>query len=540
MYHGSNNARTDEKIHSAKLVKELAYEKTKIGNKYSSLLADVKKFMGRIEKMVLEENLSRMKDNTPKFEDKSMEKYKERTEVLWNEADIMKRVHVHARWRPSACTPSRPPPVSRYTHSRAPFPVSPPHRIHPYPSPKILRLWALAAPTYKATTSRAARLSAATMPSSTSNIEAALKRLAKKNDLRGAKDEKGETVLHFAASQGCVGSCQFLVEELGLDVNSASKTGVTPMLFATFEGNVQVMRYLLGCGGDPAMPDETGCTPLHIAAEKGHCEAVRLLLSQGVCVDPIDHRGTPLHLAAAKDHDQVVKVLLEHGADAGADVNAHGYSGPTPLTEAVDDGLTDFVKVLLEAGADPNIPNQHGAIPIEVAAARGRRKLVEILFPGTKPISSLPDWSVDGIIRSFNSPHINPGPATVSVEERIADLKSQGKEAFAKKDYLTAIYFYGLVMEIDPFDAAMFANRSLCWLRKGEGDRALVDAQQCKMMRPDWSKAWYREGAALSFMKDYAGAAAAFQEALRLDPRSNEIKEALREAVKSMEEPQCV
>jgi ankyrin repeat protein len=28
------------------------------------------------------------------------------------------------------------------------------------------------------------------------------------------------------------------------------------------------------------------------------------------------------------------------------------------LTEAVDDGLTDFVKLLLEAGADPNIPNQ--------------------------------------------------------------------------------------------------------------------------------------------------------------------------------------
>jgi ankyrin repeat protein len=39
-------------------------------------------------------------------------------------------------------------------------------------------------------------------------------------------------------------------------------------------------------------------------------------------------------------------------------VNAHGYSGPTPLTEAVDNGLTNFVKVLLEAGADPNIPNQ--------------------------------------------------------------------------------------------------------------------------------------------------------------------------------------
>jgi ankyrin repeat protein len=34
------------------------------------------------------------------------------------------------------------------------------------------------------------------------------------------------------------------------------------------------------------------------------------------------------------------------------------YSAPTPLTQVVNDGLTDFVKLLLEAGADPNIPNR--------------------------------------------------------------------------------------------------------------------------------------------------------------------------------------
>jgi ankyrin repeat protein len=39
-------------------------------------------------------------------------------------------------------------------------------------------------------------------------------------------------------------------------------------------------------------------------------------------------------------------------------VNAPGYPAPTPLMQAVNDGLTDFVKLLLEAGADPNIPSQ--------------------------------------------------------------------------------------------------------------------------------------------------------------------------------------
>jgi ankyrin repeat protein len=49
--------------------------------------------------------------------------------------------------------------------------------------------------------------------------------MASEVDLRGAKDEKGNTALHFAASRGCLESCRFLVEESGIDINSVSKTG---------------------------------------------------------------------------------------------------------------------------------------------------------------------------------------------------------------------------------------------------------------------------------------------------------------------------
>ncbi|KAF8692213.1 hypothetical protein HU200_039816 [Digitaria exilis] len=281
--------------------------------------------------------------------------------------------------------------------------------------------------------------------------------MATKVNLREAKDDKGRNALHCAAGRGHLEICRFLVEELGLDVNSAANGSGTSVHFAAVGGDARVLRYLLDHGGDPAVPDGKGSMPLHDAAEQGvvggpvffvppgHYEAVRLLLSKGVDVDPVNHRGTPLHLAAAKDRDQVVKILLEHGADAGADVNFISPSGLTVLMKAADDGLTDMVKFLLQSGADPNIADEDGKIPIMFAAVHGHRELVEILFPRTRPIPSVPDWSVDGIIRSMKFLCFEAQDPAV-VGERLADAKAQGKEAFAKGEYVAAIYFYGLVL----------------------------------------------------------------------------------------------
>ncbi|KAK1643608.1 hypothetical protein QYE76_061413 [Lolium multiflorum] len=154
-----------------------------------------------------------------------------------------------------------------------------------------------------------------------------------------------------------------------------------------------------------------------------------------------------------------------------------------------------------------------------------------------------PDASLGGIWKTWSSGlalvllRLHP---VVPVEERIADWKSRAKEAFAKEDYVTALSLYRMVIQINPLDASMFANNSLCWLRLRHGVKALEDAHKCRLIRPRWSKAWYREGTALSFMKDYNGAADAFRQAVQLDPDSEEIREALRKVEKAAEESRCM
>lgn len=55
-------------------------------------------------------------------------------------------------------------------------------------------------------------------------------------------------------------------------------------------------------------------------------------------------------------------------------------------------------------------------------------------------------------------------------------------------------------IDLNPCDGTLFSNRSLCWMKLGQAEQALADAKACRALRPDWSKACYREGAALRLL----------------------------------------
>ncbi|KAL6639827.1 hypothetical protein ACP70R_022649 [Stipagrostis hirtigluma subsp. patula] len=374
--------------------------------------------------------------------------------------------------------------------------------------------------------------------------------------LAAAADGSGCTALHLAAMEGRMDVLGYLVGELRLDVDPRNSRGETPLFLSAFFGRTAAATYLLNHGADPMIVSASG-SPLHVAAGKGHCEIVELLLSRGASVDLVSLCGTPLHMAAFHGQDGTMKILLEHHADpskvlnldetplchaiqsnslacvkllieAGADVNFMDSKGFTYVMAAIN--TPDIMKCLLDAGANPNVTDEFGMTPIEVAAMCGRREIVQMLFPLTSPISRIPDWNIDGII----SHAINSGSKPLDKDlckRKRASLKVQAADAFKRKEYLLAGQMYTDAMELGPSDiehATLLANRSLCWLRLGNAKRALSDATHCRMNRPNWPKACYRQGAAFMLLKEYEKASDAFADGLKLDPTNVEIENALR------------
>ncbi|XP_047050842.1 uncharacterized protein LOC124656081 isoform X1 [Lolium rigidum] len=243
--------------------------------------------------------------------------------------------------------------------------------------------------------------------------------------------------------------------------------GLSPLICAIYgTAPKRIVELLLDRGAKPDIPSTEGFTVLHVLATKQDPFGIAdILLSRGANVDSMSSEGTPLHFAAHCGNLEMMEVLLKYGANpnrvvqssyapltlalfassfkcvelviqGGADVNA--ARPVTPLIIAAKDGLSDCIECLLEARADPNIPDEIGRMPVEIAAIHGRKECVDILFPVTSPVAKFADWSIDGIMQ-----HVKSGSSEDHLHTIVqAAFKAQGDAAFERKDYAQASALY--------------------------------------------------------------------------------------------------
>jgi len=170
-----------------------------------------------------------------------------------------------------------------------------------------------------------------------------------------------------------------LTAALAASLSTAAGQAVEdPLLAAAEAGNLAEVKALLDGGRDLHVRGVNGNTALHLAAMGGHAELISYLVSRKAGVDARNDFGeTPLHrvdgrsaagalvdagaMLEARDTEFDMTPLfnadLEVSAfliEKGAEVDASGPQGMTPLIWACQSGFLEKVELLIENGADVN------------------------------------------------------------------------------------------------------------------------------------------------------------------------------------------
>ena len=163
------------------------------------------------------------------------------------------------------------------------------------------------------------------------------------------------------------------------------------LMKASWDGAVEIARYLIVSGADVNFANGEGETALHQAIGREQTEVVALLLASGARTDAVDSRGFwPIHKAAAAGNVEIIALL----AKAKSPLEPEMY-GLTPLMFAVASGKPEAVRALLAAGADVNYACREGNIgqtALYSAIQTGSLELVDLLLElGAHPDAELAD-----------------------------------------------------------------------------------------------------------------------------------------------------
>jgi len=156
------------------------------------------------------------------------------------------------------------------------------------------------------------------------------------------------------------------------------ETGDTPLHYAAQQKQPEMVLYLLGKGADVNAKDVNLRTPLHSSTIAGSKECTAILIERGADTKAADFREQmPLHYASQNGQKEIAEILIR----AGSPLDAKNSYGRTPLLLCCRErGTPELARLLIEAGSDVNAKDKFGSTPLELAAWRGYKGIVSVLI----------------------------------------------------------------------------------------------------------------------------------------------------------------
>jgi len=120
--------------------------------------------------------------------------------------------------------------------------------------------------------------------------------------------------------------------------------------------------------------------------------------------------------------------------------------------------------------------------------------------------------------------------------EGALDLKQQADGEFRKQDFELAIKTYTRSIDLDNSNSAAYANRCAARIQLKRFEEALEDAVVARTLKPDYMKAYYREGMCQQELGNWEEAAQAYFEGCRLENENAELIKRFQHAMRMAKE----
>lgn len=193
---------------------------------------------------------------------------------------------------------------------------------------------------------------------------------------------EGVTPLMYASQEGQLNAMRLLLQH-GANVNAVPNNKVTALHSAVWAGQKDAALLLVYYGAETNVRDNTGMTPLLIAIQRNDTTFTYELIQAGADMFVTDYQGsTALHLATANDNLELMATLLRKGSS----IDIRDNQGFTALMLAAAQENTEATNLLILNGADLNITNNENLSALSIAILNNNSPIAEtLLINGAEP-----------------------------------------------------------------------------------------------------------------------------------------------------------